>query len=229
MKLRDLKDALTPEWKYPENKLVWALRLFLGGLLVHALGVNPEFTSRPLLVASAGFGLLTSLGFAFVPTTRPRTLKAAEATILTAFVMHVAGHSFGLYARFEWYDTALHFAVPLATVFMLFALSQATDWIWNWTRVSPLEVGIYLFSMTVALSTCWEIMEFGMDQLAGTREQDNNFDTMIDLVADVLGAAIGAVVVAFTTRYARINGVRSVSEEPKRDKPRRAPRAHEQG
>lgn len=229
MKLRDVKDALTPEWKYPENKLVWALRLFLFGLAAFSIGVNPEFTTKPLLVASALFGLLASLGFAFIPTTRPRTLKAAEATVLGAFAMHVGGHAFGLYARFEWYDSALHFAVPLATVFMLFALSQATDWIWNWKRVSPLEVGIYLFSMTVALSACWEIMEFGMDQIAGTREQDNNFDTMIDLIADVMGAAIGAVVIAFTTRYAHNHGTDSVSEEPKRAKPRRAPRSRDHG
>lgn len=229
MKLRDVKDAVTPEFRFPENKLVWALRFLLAGLAFYSLGVNPEFTTQPLLVASACFGLLASVGFAFIPTRRPRTLKLAEATVLVAFVMHVGGHALGLYARFPWYDSALHFVVPLATVFALFALSQATDWIWSWTRVSPLEVGIYLFSMTVALSACWEIMEFGMDQLAGTREQDNNFDTMIDLIADVLGAAIGAVVVGFTTLYARINGVESVSEEPKRASPRRAPRPHEHG
>ena len=218
-----LRQAFTPEFRWPENKLVWALRAALAVLAGYSLLVEPTYTTRPLLFMSAMFGLLASVGIAFVPTRRPRTLKAAEAALLLSFMGHVVGHALGWYQTYKWYDTALHFTVPLVTVWILYALSQATDWIWDWRRVSPVEVGIYLFSMALALSTCWEILEFGMDQLAGTREQDGLFDTMIDLIMDVLGALLGSVVAALVTRYGRAKGMDKVSEEPKRPVASRGP------
>lgn len=221
---RALRDALTPELHTPEAKAVWVVRAGLAALAVHALAVEPEYTTRPLLVMSALWGLVVSLLFAFIPTQRPRTLKAAEAATLLAFVMHVVGHSFGWYQMFPWYDTMLHFSVPLVSVLILYALSQATNWIWDWRTVSPIEVGIYLFAMSVALGTLWEILEFGMDQLFGTREQDGLGDTMIDLMMDVAGAGVGAIAASIATQIGRRNGHDKVSERPKRPRPMRAPR-----
>ena len=219
-----VKDAFTPELRHPESKLVWLLRAMLAGLAVFSLAVEPQFTTRPLLFFSAVVGLLASVGFAFIPTRRPRTLRAAEAAVLVSVSWHVVGHAFGVYAAWKAYDTLLHFIVPLTTVLVLYALSQSTNWIWDWRRVSPLEVGIYLFSMSLALSTCWEILEFGMDQLAGTREQDNLYDTMIDLIMDFGGALLGAIAAGYVTWLGRERiGMDNVSETPKRPVPMRAP------
>ncbi|HEX2022639.1 MAG TPA: hypothetical protein VHH36_07990 [Candidatus Thermoplasmatota archaeon] len=222
--LQAIREALTPEWRWPENKVVWVLRVLLVGFAVQALFIEPEFTTRPMLVTSALWGLVISFCFALVPTRRPRTLRAAEACTLGALLMHVAGHALGWYAAFAWYDTALHAVVPMVTVFILFALSQsASKWFWTWTRVTPVEVAVYMFSMAVAIGTLWEILEFAMDRLAGTREQDNLADTMIDLIADVGGALVGAVVAGLATKYGRDKGHDEISEEPKRAVPRRAP------
>ena len=222
-RLQALRQACTPEFGYPTAKLVWALRALLAGLGVLALIVEPRYTTLPLLLATAGFGLVASVGFAFIPTRRPATLKAAEAAVLAAFAMHMMGHALGWYEAFWWYDKALHFLVPVAMVLTLYALSQATEWIWNWRHVKPLEVGIYLFSMAVALSALWEILEFAMDQLFGTEEQNGLADTMVDLIADVLGALLGAVAVAWLTRYAWMHGHDEVAETPKRPYPTRGP------
>lgn len=218
-----LREAFTPEYRWPESKLVWLLRVVLAGLAAYSLAVEPTYTTRPLLFFSAVCGLLASVGFAFIPTRRPRTLKAAEAAVLLSFMGHVVGHALGLYQTYPAYDTILHFTVPLATAWVLYALSQATDWIWDWRKVTPLEVGIYLFSMSLALGASWEILEFGMDQFAGTKEQDGLFDTMIDLIMDFLGALIGSVVAALVTRYGRQEGMDKVAETPKRPVPTRAP------
>lgn len=218
-----LRGALTPEWRYPEAKIVWAMRAALVALAIFSLSVTPIYTTRPLLLFSCVSGLVASLLFAFVPTRRPRTLKAAEVVTLAAFLAHIMGHAFGLYARYIWYDKSLHFLIPIVTVFALFALSQATEWIWNWQGVRPFEVAIYLFSMSVAVSAIWEIVEFAMDQIFLTMEQNGNTDTMLDLVFASLGSLVGATTIAITTRYGHTHGMDKVSETPSRPYPARAP------
>lgn len=219
----EVKRAFTPEWRYPEARLVWALRALLLGLAVFSLGVQPRYTTRTLLVGTALGGLVVSLLFAFIPTRRPRTLKAAEAMTLVAFAMHVGGHAFGWYANVWLYDKTLHFALSIAVALVLFALSQATCWVWSWKEVRPVEVAIYVFCIVVTLTVFWEFVEFGMDQIFGTEEQNGNTDTMIDLLADAAGAMIGAVVTGLATRYGQRHGHDKVSEAPKRPAPTRGP------
>lgn len=225
MRLRAAKEAFTPEFGSPMAKLVWALRAMLAFFFIYSLWLNiqPAETNLPLLLSYPLWGFAISIAFAFVPTRRPRTLKLAEAATLGALLLHVAGHAMGWYDAFVWYDKSLHFLNPLASVLIIFALSQATDWIWDWRRVSPIEVMIYTFSMGVAIGVFWEIIEFGMDSLAGTDEQGGNTDTMIDLMLDVGGALLGALSVGTATWYGRKHGADEVSEEPKRRVPRRAP------
>lgn len=224
MKLKALRDALTPEWGYAEAKLVWFLRALLAAFLVFALlgRVDPEDTTPGMLVSYPVWGAVISSLFAFVPTQRPRTLKAAEAFTLGALLLHVAGHAVGWY-DVVWYDKALHFMNPLVSVFIIFALSQATEWIWDWRKVTPLEVGIYTFAMAVTIGTLWEILEFGMDRLGGTQEQAGLVDTMFDIILDVAGALLGAIAVAWITRHGRKRGHDEISESPKRPVPQRAP------
>lgn len=216
---KKLKAALTPEFGYVEAWIVWALRAVLAALAIDSFAVTPQYTTRPLLVGSALLGLAVSLGFAFIATTRPRTLKAVEAAVLGSFMLHVMGHALGFYAHFVYYDKALHFIVPLVTAGVLYALSQSTDWIWQWRRVTPPEVAIYCFAMVLALGALWEITEFGMDTLFHTQEQNGNTDTMLDLCFDALGGLLGAIGVALTTKYGRENGFDKVAEEPKSARP----------
>jgi hypothetical protein len=213
--------ALTPEFGFPEALVVWVLRALLVALAAYSLAVTPQYTTRPLLVSSSLFGLACSLGFAFIPTRRPRTLKAAEAAVLSTFLLHVMGHALGFYARFWWYDKALHFVEPLVICLVFYALSQATDWVWQWTRVTPFEVLIYCWAMVVALGVLWEILEFGMDTFFHTMEQNGNTDTMLDLIMDTTGGLIGAALVAIATRYGRENGFDKVAEDPKSRVPKR--------
>lgn len=209
------RKALRPEFSYPEAVLVWVLRASLVGLGAFALATGAKGQATlPVLAVAVGVGLGASLLFAFVETDRPRTLSAAEAAFLAMVSLHVAGHGLGLYERVAWYDRALHFALPLVTGLVFFALSQATDWVWDWRKVTPVEVGVYLFSMTLAVGALWEIVEFGTDTFLGTREQEGLVDTMLDLVADAAGAVVGAVAGGVLTSLGRKHGLHAVSEEP---------------
>jgi uncharacterized membrane protein YjdF len=192
--------------------VLWALRAWLAFLAGYSLAVTPTYTSTFLLVSSALTGLAASIGFALVPTQRPRTLQTAEAIVLASFILHVMGHAFGFYAHVPHYDKMLHVVVPAGAVYALYALSQSTRWIWRWTKVRPVEVAIYLFCILVTLGAVWELFEFGTDSLFGTHEQDDNSDTMLDLVADFVGALVGAVLVGLLTAYGRRNGFESIAE-----------------
>ncbi|MEA3200046.1 MAG: hypothetical protein QOE90_1474 [Thermoplasmata archaeon] len=215
------REALTPEFGYLEAWIAWALRGVLAALAAYSLAVTPQYTTRPLLVTSALLGLAISLAFAFIPTRRPRTLKGAECAVLGMFVLHVIGHALGFYARFVHYDKVLHFVEPITIAITFYALSQSTDWIWQWRRVTPAEVFVYCWAMVVALGALWEILEFGMDTFFHTQEQNGNTDTMLDLLFDTLGGLAGSIAVAVATRHGREHGFDAVSEEPKSGAPRR--------
>lgn len=218
------REALTPEWKYPEQKLLWLLRAALVGMAVHSLGVTPKYTTRSLLVISAIAGLVVSFAFAFIPTRRPRTLSLAQAVTLVAFLAHTAGHAFGLYANVQYYDKFLHFTEAIAMGLIFFALSESTRWaVWDWRKVRPLQVGIYVLCLAVTLGVLWEIVEFSMDTWFHTAEQNGNADTMTDLIADTLGGLLGGIGVGLATWYGQKHGMHKVSEEPKRPVPTRAP------
>ena len=204
------------EWRTPEAKLVWVLRAALAALTLFALSAQPKYTTRPLLVLSAVAGLVASALFVLLPTRRPRTLKGAEAVALVAFTLHVCGHAFGLYEHLGWYDKALHVVESGALALVLFALSQATRWVWHWTDVRPFEVAVYVFAIVVTAGVFWEIAEFGMDTFFHTQEQNGNTDTMLDLLADTTGALLGSLVAAWMTHVARAEGPQAVSEAPRR-------------
>ena len=198
---------------HPLTFVLWTLRAWLALLAGYSLAVEPTYTTRFLLVSSALTGLAASAGFALIHTRRPHTTQAAEAIVLASFIVHVMGHAFGLYARFHYYDKALHFFVPAGVAYALYALSQSsTRWIWEWTRVRPLEVAVYLLAIIVTLGVVWELFEFSTDVLAGTHEQDDNFDTMVDLLADFGGALLGSSIVAGLTAYGRRHGFGTISE-----------------
>ena len=208
------REAFTPEWASAASRVVWLLRAGLAALTIFAATVpDPQYTTRLLLVSSALAGLLASVPFQFIRTPRPNVLRASEAFVLAAVGAHVMGHAFGFYAHVPFYDKILHFIIPLVIVIVLYALSSATAWIWDWRRVTPLEVGIYCFTITLALGAVWEIFEFTTDQLAGTREQDNNTDTMVDLISDMVGAFIGSVAVALAIYRARSASTRTAGRQ----------------
>lgn len=203
---------------YPEVAAAWVLRAFLALMVGQIFYVaHYQATSQPILLFSALTGLLASGGFLFIPTNRPRTLKLVELGMLLSFCLHVAGHLYGWYFRWTHYDTYLHGLGAFVVAGVGLLLSQAIPWVWNWRRVTPFQAFWFCTTFSITMATLWEIMEFGMDTLFGTREQDDLFDTMLDFVADALGAFAGASLAALLTRYADRHGADSVAEQPKPD------------
>lgn len=57
-------------------------------------------------------------------------------------------------------------------------------------QLSPFFITLFAISFSLALGVVWEVIEYGVDTWFGTTWQNGNTDTMIDLIADGVGALI---------------------------------------
>lgn len=116
--------------------------------------------------------------------------------VVFVFAAMFLGEIRGYYARYWWWDIALHTTSGLLLGilgFLLVYVLNASKQIDLFMR--PRFVALFTFTFAVAVGTLWEIFEFGMDQIFGTNMQKPMFDdpsgltdTMWDLIVDALGA-----------------------------------------
>lgn len=132
---------------------------------------------------------------------RFRVQVPAEYQILTIIFIFAAlflGEIHSYYDRIWWWDIALHTSSGLLLGILGFLLvyvlneSAQID-----MRLKPLFVALFAFLFAVAIGAMWEIFEFSMDQLFGTRmqkpmlgDESGLTDTMWDLIVDTLGGAV---------------------------------------
>jgi hypothetical protein len=120
------------------------------------------------------------------------------AAALFVFCGIFLGMGLGFYARFHWWDTALHTTSGclLGIVgFIAAFLINGTDHRPEGMRVSLIAVFGFMFAVT--LGVFWEIYEFVVDNLIPGRNmqavETGTTDTMVDLIVNITGAAIVAV------------------------------------
>ncbi len=117
-----------------------------------------------------------------------------SAIVLFIFATLFLGEVFDFYNRFWWWDITLHGAsavgfglIGFVAVFMLF----------QGDRFAAPHLALCFFAMCFAvfIGTTWEIFEYTMDQLFGLNMQKSGLpDTMGDLIVDLIGAFLGAVI-----------------------------------
>jgi uncharacterized membrane protein YjdF len=105
------------------------------------------------------------------------------------------------YDRFPWWDSLLHFGsgLLLGTLgFMLLYILNANARVH--LAISQGFMALFAFCFAMSLGALWEVFEFAMDELAGTRMQKPMLgdpsgltDTMFDLILDALGAGLVAL------------------------------------
>ena len=128
----------------------------------------------------------TAAGLRATPVGR-RTAWGLAAALAVA---NAAGYAFDLYARFWWFDRVLHAATIFAltywsTVFVLRRVLTGVE------RHRPL-LAVTIACVGVAVGAWWEVAEWGFDRVAPGDVIKGKYDTIIDLVVDTLGAALGA-------------------------------------
>ena len=150
--------------------LVWGLRHLAGLASVCALAFAGALAVPVLLRRQK------------IPLDGPR-----ELAFLSPFVACWGlGEGARLFERISWWDDLAHLCGGVAVAAVLLAILEA-----------KLQVPFALAAPLVVLAGLgvgglWELVEFGCDQLLGAHTQSGLQETMLDLLFDLGGAALGA-------------------------------------
>lgn len=121
----------------------------------------------------------------------------------------VVGEIGELYIKSKVFDSVLHMLSGSMLAILGFSIIRLlNDSEKDYMKLSPLFVAIFVVCFSVTLGVLWEVFEFGMDAVNGTNMQrysdsvsrvdfsgrDALFDTMKDLILDLIGAIVVATV-----------------------------------
>lgn len=147
-------------------------------------------TTARNVALSITVALLVVLGLTAIPL--PAGLRLdLQGYALVAQALHALGHLAGWYDTYRWFDDALHALLMLPAAVLALRLAQA----WNVLparHTTRLRAAIVALVASLALAGAWEIFEFTMDNVQGTREQDDLTDTMLDMMDGALGGVLAA-------------------------------------
>jgi hypothetical protein len=181
---RDWREALLGDWHPLVRDPVDVLKLlFVAGTI--AFAAMGRSTAIGLAAASA---VLVVAHFVNLP--RPYDLALVGAMALIAY-----GTAFDLYQRIPHYDKAVHGLSPFLWAPVVYILLVRLDVLPELS--DPHErhhrIGIFLvtFALGLAIGALYEIAEWTMDALLGSRLVHGEQDTVTDLIADGIGSATG--------------------------------------
>lgn len=105
-------------------------------------------------------------------------------------LVNAAGYAFDLYRRFWWFDRVLHGCTLFALTF--WGASILGGGALNGSANHHLTRVLLIAGLGVALGACWEVAEWGFDHLVPANVIKGKYDTVVDLVADTIGAVLAA-------------------------------------
>ncbi|MEA2701582.1 MAG: hypothetical protein QOE22_291 [Candidatus Parcubacteria bacterium] len=129
-------------------------------------------------------------------------LSVGLFVFFTAFLGEVAR----FYDRIPFWDTLLHFQSGLlfgmAGYLLAYFLNEHKQY---GLQLSPIFISLFAVSFAIAIGALWEIWEFVGDQIFGSAWAESLEDTVVDLVADSVGALLISVVgFLWMHRYKRL-------------------------
>jgi hypothetical protein len=130
----------------------------------------------------------------------PRLLRLPvifDVAFLAAWTLQELGQVAGFWSRFPWWDTLVHTALPAVlaptAVILLIRLGALPDVLRPVTRMQTVGAVMLVFLVAGGFGSVYEIYEWVSDLHFGTHYQPDNFDTMTDMTANVLGGLAGGV------------------------------------
>ncbi|MDQ5981460.1 MAG: hypothetical protein QG570_207 [Patescibacteria group bacterium] len=160
-------------------------------------------------------GFITLLTFAIITTptifTRNSIKKLPIELELIFFVMvffqFVLGEANHFYINIPYYDKIIHTLLPLLIGYTTFILMY-TMWYTDKLDTSLNVMFVITFLIAMGIGAVWEILEYLNDvylvplisnwhHFQGSATENQFYDTMHDLIADMVGAVMGATLAYF--------------------------------
>ena len=163
-------------------------------LLVITTATAAVLGEWPLLFV--GLGALVVAGMVCLISSRFSIPPEGKCILITLLCAHVVvGMGLDGYRTMGPYDKLLHLAGSAATALVLVRWLRGAQGI---GRERGLLAPGVLFplagTLTFTLGAVWEIFEYGMDVVGPFRAQLGLADTMQDLVCDLIGSVMGALI-----------------------------------
>lgn len=188
------------------QRRAWARPLVLGAalldvaLLAWAIDYGAAEVRDGAGSITNGYNVALSLGVTLAAALLLQVLRLPPAlrvrgqlALLVGQALHALGHLARWYYVVPFYDDVLHFGIAAMSAFLLLRLAQAWD-VFPSAHATPLRAALVVLVLGLAVAGGWEIFEFLMDNLQGTREQDDLTDTMADMVSGLFGAGAASLV-----------------------------------
>lgn len=137
---------------------------------------------------AAALILLALLRFAPIPARLTMSLRWLG---LATLGVHSLGLLAGLYARFPWFDNALHFSFGVGACILGVRVVQSMHAPMRGQAGRP-RVVLLALVLAVTLASTWEVFEYTVGIIQGTRLQAGVADTMRDMLATVTGGMVAA-------------------------------------
>jgi signal transduction histidine kinase len=193
----------------------WFMKLWLIGLVpylvmrgLHFYDAGNYFEAKDSFVIAGGaiIAFLVSLAPSFLARNTHITLPWELDFFVTLLLyLHVAlGGAAGWYYT-NWtipYDKVLHLfgSVMIALLAFMFIF---TLYYTRRIRLSYTWLFIFIVTAAMALGAIWEILEFGLDQIVGSNAQSGLEDTMWDMIMDLSGGFLAAILGTLYARYSK--------------------------
>ena len=156
------------------------------------------------------FIAIIGLFITFIPLMLKRKWKVTlpwtlNLLITLSLFIYIGGVLFGWFHLFHpyYYDKISHLIASITVALLGFTSVLIIDW---YTEVELTDKSILVFVVifTLAVGAFWEILEFGADQILGTNSQyDGLSGSMFDLIFDLAGGIIAAIVASFRLKQGR--------------------------
>lgn len=130
--------------------------------------------------------------------------------IFIALFLHNLGLLASYYDDIWWWDKLTHFlSTSLIAGFGLIVIVIVDKYV-DSIHLPPRMLSFFIVVFVMAMGVLWEIIEFAFDTFVGTRMQYSLYDTVMDLVFNLLG---GLMVAVLGPIYLRHRSVESLIED----------------
>lgn len=179
--------------------LSWLMKLLMVSLLPVA-AMRGDYLFAVLIIFSVALSLVPSLLERSYRVTLPFELDLLIT--LSIFLNTFMGEGMDLYQKVWLYDKALHVYGSAVAGMLAFVVVYTLNFTRR-VRLSLPFIGIFTVTFAMAMGGLWEIGEFTVDSLFGKTTQSGLADTMWDLINDLIGGMITAVLGMLYVRYSK--------------------------